>query len=197
MNCICITRYFLLILLLAPTLTGCWKRVTPAEPEPSAVNGGAYVPAPAAITPPEPRVWAEPAEESQTSSSTPPVIFLEAERNFAEGNYRRASQSFEKFLYTFPKAPERERALFYLGFSLALSGEDKDLLQTEAALRRLISEFPKSSYRRQAEWILDLRARIERLQSDVKERDERIRQLSEELRKLKSIDLERRPSRPE
>jgi len=191
------SRFFLIILLLAPVLAGCWKRVTPVEPEPSAVSGGEYIPAPSAITPPEPRVWAEPAEESRTSSSAPPAIFLEAERNFADGNYRRAAQSFEKFLYTFPKAPERERALFYLGFSLALSGEDKDLLQTEAALRRLISEFPKSSYRRQAEWILDLRSRIERLQSDVKERDERIRQLSEELRKLKSIDLERRPSRPE
>ena len=192
-----IARYFLIILLLASTLTGCWKRVIPAEPEPSAVNGGEYVPAPAAITPPEPRAWAEPAEEAQQSSYAPPVIFLEAERNFADGNYRRAAQSFEKFLYTFPKSPERERALFYLGFSLALSGEDKDLLQTEIPLRRLISEFPKSSYRRQAEWILDLRTRIERLQSDVKERDERIRQLSEELRKLKSIDLDRRPSRPE
>ena len=189
--------YFLIILLLTPAMSGCWKRVAPAEPEPAAVSVGDPVPAPSAITPPEPRAWLEPVEESQATASAPPAIYLEAERNFADGNYRRAAQSFEKFLYTFPKAPERERALFYLGFSLALSGEDKDLLQTGAALRRLISEFPKSPYRRQAEWILDLRTRIERLQSDVRERDERIRQLSEELRKLKSIDLDRRPSRPE
>jgi len=190
------TRYLLIILLLGTYLAGCKKNATPAAPEPSA-NRENYVQAPSAITPSELSVVAEPTEKPHSDSAATPEIFLEAERNFADGNYRRAAQAYEKFLYTFPKASGRERALFYLGFSLALSGDDRDLLQTEAALRRLISEFPKSPYRRQAEWIIGLKTLIDRLQSDVKERDERIRQLSDELRKLKSIDLERRPSRPD
>ena len=191
-------RFFLIILLLCPAVAGCRKNAAPAGPEPSAANGEEFVPAPAAITPHEPRVVEAPVEEEpKPEAAAPPEIFLEAERNFAEGNYRRAAQAFEGFLNTFPKAADRDLALFHFGFSLALAGDDKNLLQTEAVLRRLISEFPKSPYRRQAEWILDLKTQGERLQSDIKDRDERILQLSDELRKLKSIDLGRRPSRPE
>jgi len=150
-----------------------------------------------AITPTDIHVTAKPAEEQRQEAAAPSGFFIEAERNFEAGNYRQAAQSFEKFLNTFSNAPERDRALFNLGFSLALSGDDRNLLQTEAALNRLIAEFPKSPYRRQAEWILAMKTQIERLQADVRERDERIRQLSDELRKLKSIDLDRRPSRLE
>ena len=187
-----------IILLFGMSVWGCQKNVTPVAPEPRDMNEPAeFAPAPSAITPPEPSVADEPAETTQSEAAAPPEIFVEAERLFAAGNYRQAAQAFEKFLYIFPKAPNSDRALLNLGFSLALSGGDRDLFQMEAALRRLISEFPKSPYRTQAEWILDLKTRIERLQSDVKDRDQRINQLSEELRKLKSIDLDRRPSRPE
>ncbi|MDR0842718.1 MAG: tetratricopeptide repeat protein, partial [Acidobacteriota bacterium] len=113
------------------------------------------------------------------------------------GRYKQASESYEKFLRTFPQASNRDRALFRLGLSLALAGEDQDMRQTEAAFQKLVAEFPRSPYRRQAEWILGLQTRIEKMQSDIKDRDERIRQLGDELRKLKSIDLGRRPSRPE
>jgi TolA-binding protein len=189
--------YLRLMIILLPGLAaaGCGKNVAPAAPDPPAPVE--FVAAPSAITPPEPRVAAEPAEEPRPEAAAPPGFFVEAERNFEAGNYRQAAQAFEKFLNAFPKAADRDRALFHYGFSLALSGNDKDLIQTEAAFRRLIAEFPKSPYRRQAEWILDLKTRAERLQADVKDRDERIRQLSDELRKLKSIDLDRRPSRPE
>jgi len=189
-------RYLLIILLLLleSAAVGCRKNVTPAATEPSVVES---VPAPSAITPPEPRVVAEPAEIPPPEAAAPPKILMEAERHFESGNYRQAAQSFEKFLHNFSGAAYRDRALFHLGFSMTLSGDDRDLTQTEVVLRRLIAEFPKSPYRRRAEWILDLKTRIERLQSDVKERDERIRQLGDELRKLKSIDLDRRPSRPE
>lgn len=168
--------------------------MTPAAPEPAVEKSA---PAPSAITPPEPRVTAEPPEPPRSEAAATPEILVEAERNFAAGNYRQAAKAFEKFLNAFPKSADRDRALLHFGFSLALSGDDRDTLQAEAALRRLITEFPKSPYRRQAEWILNLKTQIEQLQSDVRERDERIRQLSDELRKLKSIDLGRRPSRPE
>ena len=181
-----------MLLLLA--VAGCRKNAAPVAPESQTTE---YFPAPAAITPPEPQGVAEPAETSRPEVTAPPEIFIEAERSFAAGDYRRAAQVFEKFLYTFPKSPERDQALFHLGFSLALSGDDLSLFQTEATLRRLITEFPQSPYRRQAEWILNLKTRVDRLETDISDRDQRIRQLSDELRKLKSIDLDRRPSRPE
>ena len=188
---------------------GCSKEVKPALPEPPQEE---LTQAPTAITPAEPRVAAEPVEApiiktdvvyktvdeaSQPVATAHPGIFTEAEKDFAAGNYKQAAHAYQKFLSTFPKAADRDRALFHFGFSLALSGSDPDLLQTEAALRRLITEYPQSPYRWQTEWILNLKTRIEQLQSNVKERDERIRQLSDELRKLKSIDFDRRPSRPE
>jgi methyl-accepting chemotaxis protein len=47
-----------------------------------------------------------------------------------------------------------------------------------------------------AELILGLQAQIEKLKSDVKERDDRIKRLSDELQKLKDIDMQHRPTRP-
>jgi TolA-binding protein len=185
----------MLILLLGLGAEGCRKEVVPAAPELPPPEK--FVPAPSAITPPEPLISPELPEPPRPEITAPPEIFVEAERNFAAGNYRQAANAFEKFLNNFPKDVARDSALFHFAFSLALSGGDRDLIQTEAALRRLILEFPKSPYRHQAEWILSLKAQVERLQSYVRDRDERIRQLSEELNKLKSIDLERRPSRPE
>ena len=200
--------FLILFLLLVLTVAGCRKEVTPNVPKPQLTADLA----PAAITPPEPLVAMEhvdalPSEAAapfkttmttpQSGVAAPPKIFVEAEQNFAAGNYKQAAQAFERFLNTFPKAAEREQALLLFGFSIALSGGDQDFLQTEAALRRLIAEFPQSPYRRHAELVLNLKTLIEQLKSDVKERDARINQLSDELRKLKSIDLDRRPSRPE
>ena len=57
------------------------------------------------------------------------------------------------------------------------------------------SEFPESPYRKQAEYILALKTQIERLRSDIRKRDEAVKELSEELNRLKQIDMQRRPSR--
>ena len=189
-------RLFIIILLGVACATACKKNVTPGTPE-SPSPEDEYIAAPSAITPTAPRVTHEPTETPQTRDAAPSAIFIEAERHFATGNYRRAAAAYEKFLHAFPRTPERDRALFHFGLSLALSGDDRDMLNTEIALRRLIDEFPQSPYLSSAELIIDLKTRIERLQSEVKDLDERIRQLSDELNTLKSIDLYRRPSRPE
>lgn len=115
------------------------------------------------------------------------------EKNFEARNYYQAITSFEAFLSGDPKSTQCDRALFYLGFSRALTNE---MSRANAAFRRLVREFPKSPYRDQAEFILGLEAQMDGLRSDVKDRDARIKQLSEELQRLKEIDLQRRPSRP-
>ena len=130
----CFFRFLIIIMLLLPAMAGCRKNAAPVAPESRTTE---YSPAPAAITPPEPQSAVESAETSRPEVNAPPEIFIEAERNFTAGDYLRAAQVYEKFLYTFPKSPERDRALFHLGFSLALSGDDRGLFQTEATLRRL------------------------------------------------------------
>jgi len=148
---------------------------------------------PAAITPPEP----VPTEPVPTPKPVPKVTNLDlGEKQFRAGNYIQAARAYEAYLKSNPRSADRDLALFHLGLSRALSGgPNQDLRQAEAALKQLVSEFPKSPYRNQAEFILGLQAQIESQRSDIKERDERIKQLSDELQKLKEIDLQRRPSR--
>ncbi len=176
-----ITRNSSFVILLLVLLSwGCQKKstvVTPPFPE---------------ITPAPPSKPA-PSPKPNTASSR----FEVGETHFKAGNYRQAIQSFEAFLLGNPKSTRRDQALFYLGLSrLLASDSSRDQSQADAAFSRLIKEFPQSQYRNQAELILGLHAQIERLRADVKERDDRIRQIRDELRRLKEIDLQRRPTRP-
>lgn len=190
----------IIVLLGALALSaGCRKKASPKVPaEPPTPPPQVSEPAPSAIIPSaQPGDGASDEVPPAPAAAPPPAAFLAAEQDFAAGEYQQAADGYENFLRGFPQAPERDRALFRLGVSLALAGDGKEMRPTEAAFRRLVEEFPKSPYRRQAEWLLGMQARLERMQSDLKDRDDRIKQLGEELRKLKSIDLDRRPSRPE
>ena len=62
-------------------------------------------------------------------------------------------------------------------------------------LRQLVSLHPQSPFKAQAELLLRLQDEGNRLQADLGKRDERIKELTRELEKLKQIDMERRPSR--
>jgi len=187
---------FVFLLLM---LTGCHKKpvvVVPPPSPPVAVEE----PAPSAVTP---RVPTPPTPAPLESAPIPKTITAPSnlevgEVNFQAGNYRQAARSFEAFLNSNQKSKSRDQALFYLGLSRVLASDSsRDLHQAEAAFKRLITEFPTSPYKREAEFILGLQAQIERLKSDVKERDDKIKRLSDELQKLKEIDLQRKPSRPE
>jgi TolA-binding protein len=127
-----------------------------------------------------------------------PNSFELGEKYFKVGNYQQAITEFEQALSTDPKSKYRDQALLYLGLCHALAADsNRDLRKAEAVFRQLIAEFPSSHYKSQAEFILGLQVQIDKLRSDVKERDDRIKKLSEELKVLKEIDLQRRPSRPE
>jgi TolA-binding protein len=189
----------LVILLLGLISWGCQKKSAVVAPPPQVTpapqpKSAPSPPASTVQTPPNP-VPPEAVSPSKTKTAT---SRLEAgETYFKAGNYRQAIQSLEGFIRDNPKSSRRNQALFYLGLSRALANDSsRDLTKAETAFKRLITEFPKSQYRSQVEFILGLQAQIERLKSDVKERDDRIKQLSDELRRLKEIDLQRRPSRP-
>ncbi len=189
-----IIAFFFLLLML----TGCHKKravVVPLPPPPVAAEDTA----PPAVTP---RVPTPPTPAPLEPAPLPKTItalsnFEVGEMNFQAGNYRLAARSFEAYLNANPKSKNRDQALFHLGLSRMLANDSsRDMHQAEAAFKRLINEFPTSPHKSEAEFILGLQAQIERLKSDVKERDDKIKRLSEELQKLKEIDLQRKPSRP-
>ncbi len=183
---------FVILFLLLPW--GCHKK--PAAPVPVPARSSPPPPAvtPPATIPPKP-AQLEPAPLATTV--TAPTNLNLGEMNFQLGNYSQAIRLLETFLQENPKSGNRDKALFYLGFSRFLANDpDRDARQAEAALNRLLSEHPNSQFRGPAEFILGLGAQIEKLRSDIRDRDEKIKRLSEELQKLKEIDLQRRPSRP-
>ncbi len=182
---------------------GCRKKapVVVPLPAPTETNPPSTPP----TTPPEiqPAPHKLPPEPISPQPTPLPIVVPDpsgldlGEMNFQLGDYAKAAQFFEDYLKANPNLRDRDKALFHMGLSYALSGNSsKNRLQAEAALKRLITEFPNSQYKSQAEFILMLQAQIEALKSDVKKREMRIKQLSEELQKLKEIDMQRRPSRP-
>ena len=49
---------------------------------------------------------------------------------------------------------------------------------------------------REVDGLKEQQGGVDQLRSDLKDREDRIRQLSDELEKLKAIDLQRRPAAP-
>ncbi len=141
-----------------------------------------------------------------------------ANESFDSGLYDEAARSYEAYLNEDAAAADHDQALFKLGLSYALAGKiPEDFNRAQIQLRTLVTQFPRSRYRPEAEYILSLQTDIEKLRlglreneegirsrdtmiherdERIKERDEKIRRLTQELERMKKIDLERRPSRP-
>jgi hypothetical protein len=193
-------RIFLLLSLMVLVSWGCIGKkaaVTAPTPATAPKPHETAEPAPSAVIPPPTTAPAplEPTPLPQTITS--PSNLELGEMNFRLGNYPKAIKAFEAYLSANPNAKSRDQALFHLGLSRALAVDSsRDMRQADAAFKRLISEFPKSQYKDQAEFILGFQVQIDKLKLDLKEREDRIKKLSEELQALKDIDLQRRPSRP-
>jgi hypothetical protein len=196
-------RSFLFLIALSVWLSaslGCHKKLTPPVlgPQKAAPNQPAE-PAPQAITPtvippskPEP-VEPEPAPVAVAAPSSLEM----GDTSFKAGDYAKAARFYEDFYKTGTKSENKDKALFFLGLSRALSNNpSKNMHRMEETLRRLVSEFPSSPYRVPSELVLGLQAQVDSLQSDIKEKEAKIKQLSDELQRLKEIDMQRRPSRP-
>jgi len=121
----------------------------------------------------------------------------EGDKHFLEGNYPQAIKDYWAYLENNPQTELRESVLFNIGLSYALSPKpDRNLPGAKNTLKELVYEFPNSEYRSLVELIGGLITQIEQLNQDFRKQDSRIVQLQEELKKLKEIDLQRRPSRP-
>ncbi|MBI3950111.1 MAG: tetratricopeptide repeat protein [Acidobacteria bacterium] len=121
----------------------------------------------------------------------------QAEKFFEAGDYAKAVEAYEAYLRDDPAKKDQDRVLFRLALAYGLPDSPvHNPQQAIAVLRRLIDLFPHSLYTPPARMILDLYGDVEKLKTDVREREARIRVLSNELEQLKRIDLDRRPTRP-
>ena len=194
---------FLTMLALAfllPLFSGCRKKV--AAPNAVPAQNSAKLPAdsaPQAITPaiPTPSVPLPVEPVIAPKVAVAPNSLDLGEASFQARNYVKAARSFEDYLRKNPGSANRDVVLFRLGLSLALTDSSgRNMRRAEEVLKRLVAEFPGSPYKGPAEVILGLQSQVESLKEDIKEKEARIKLLSEELQKLKEIDLQRRPSRP-
>jgi hypothetical protein len=179
---------------------GCRKKASVPVPPP--VQSAAKLPpdsAPSAITP-SVVSSSKPVSVEATPAPKVPVVPNALDLgiiSFKAGHYEKAAQLFEDYLGAGSNSENRDLALFHLFLSRTLMGNaGRNPRRAEDALKRLASEFPKSPYKDSAELVLGLQAQIESLKLNIKENEIKIKQLSEELQKLKEIDMQRRPSRP-
>jgi outer membrane protein assembly factor BamD (BamD/ComL family) len=128
-------------------------------------------------------------------SAPAPAPLDQADRAFTSGNYDDAAREYEDYLRLTPSGGLRDQALFRLGLTYALrSAPAADWARASSSLKQLMAEFPNSSFRPAARLILSLHSEMDQVKSDSKQRDERIKQLTTELDRLKKIDADRRKS---
>ncbi len=122
--------------------------------------------------------------------------YAAAEKSFAAGDYAAAARSYEDYLAT-EIADNRDQAMFRAGLAYALSDDTTDnTSRSRALLQRMVSLYPGSPYTAPASLILKLQADIAGLRDNLKDQQEKVKTLTEELKRLKDIDMRRRPSRP-
>ncbi len=153
---------------------------------------------------PVPSTWPElPLPPSVLSAPPEPLLprnYRDGETSFQTGKYADAIRSYEKYLLEDPVTQYRDVAMFKLGLAhtLACASAEcraRSLQQSQVQFRHLVSLFPKSPFSTEARFILSLQNDIEKMRADAKSQEEKIKKLTDELERLKKIDLERQTLR--
>ena len=165
-------------------------------------------PTPIPVSPPPavplPLTWPElPLPPSVLSAPPEPLLpknYRDGETSFQAGRYGDAIRYFEQYLLEDPVTQYRDVAMFKLGLAqtLACSSAEcrsRSLQKSQEQFRRLVSLFPKSPYSTEARFILSLQNDIDKMRVDAKTQEEKVKKLTDELDRLKKIDLERQISR--
>ena len=136
-----------------------------------------------------------------TPPTPPPVAVVsaldQANSAFASGSYDEAARGYENYLRATPQGERREQALFQLGLTYALRpAPSVDWQRAAATFKQLIDEYPNGSLKAPTNLILSLHAELDQVAADAKQRDQKndqkIKQLTTELDRLKKIDADRR-----
>ena len=137
----------------------------------------------------KPRVQPPAAVSSPAPVALLPSVLEEADRYFAEAKYAESARAYQKYLSTETTGAERDRALFRLGMSHALSEESQQSLrQAQSQLEALLMQHSHSPYAAEAKFILGLLQEIRTARADLRARDNRIRSLQGELDRAKKAD---------
>jgi hypothetical protein len=176
-------KHLIQTLLLLLVLAGCHHKRTPVTALP------APPPAPVAITTPAAPETAglPPAPPSlQPNAPATPVLnpLGEAEQAFVAGNYAEAARGYDKYLQVQPAGERRPEALFREAVSLA-SLPNADWNRINGLLKEVVDHYHESPFWAPANVIYTM-------SGDARTRDQKIKQLTTELEKLKQIDAERR-----
>jgi tetratricopeptide (TPR) repeat protein len=149
-----------------------------------------------AVPPPAPRPPAPapaPAAPAPASPSAVTAALERADRAFANGAYDDAIRDYEQSLRLSPSSNQHETALFRLGLAYVLhSSTNPDWQRATMLFRQVVDEHPNGTFKPAAALILSLHSDLDQAAADSKVRDQRIRQLSTELDRLKQIDAQRR-----
>jgi outer membrane protein assembly factor BamD (BamD/ComL family) len=122
-----------------------------------------------------------------------PATLADAEAAYSRGDFPRAVTAYESYLQSKPQSPGMDAILFRFAVSQSLSNVSTRETASNETFKQLVRDFSGSPYASSAKRILDYRENAARTQqSDLKSKDDRIRQLTDELDKLKKIDSERR-----
>ena len=120
-----------------------------------------------------------------------PAALADAESAFDSGDYVRAASSYESYLQSKPQATDMDAILFRFAVAQSLSGA-RDAASNDT-FRQLLKEYSTSPYASSARRILDFRDKLAKAQqSELKTKDDRIHQLTDELDILKKADSGRR-----
>ena len=138
-----------------------------------------------------------PTAAAPPAASVPSVPLVpaldQADRAFASGNYDEAARAYDDYLHLTPSGSQRDQALFHLGLTYALRpAPSADWSRAATTFKQLTDEFPNSPFKAPANLILSLHSEVDQLNTDNKQRDQRIKQLTTELDRLKKIDADRR-----
>jgi len=184
--------------ILCTVFCGCQKHVKAPPPAPTLARGAPTTIQPALDTTPPPALPPTPAA----------LLLAKANRAFAERKYNDAARSYEEYVNTTSAGEGHEQALFKWGLSYALQAPP-DWQRAIPTLGKFVREYPSSPLQPEASLILSLQSKTQSLQmeaqslqssldqanADKNQRDQRIKQLNNELDKLKRIDTERRKQR--
>jgi hypothetical protein len=138
-----------------------------------------------------------PVSVPTTSPKLPPAPplpkdFRDGEAYFQSGKYADAARSYNQYIQQDLVTQFKDAATFKLGLALALACTSTDCrARSLEQFKLLLSHFPQSPYSPEARFILSLQGDIDKLRADTKSRDDKIKKLTDELERLKKIDLER------
>lgn len=171
------TVWLVLLIAFAFGLNGCQKKAGPQAPTPAA--GGS---APA-------------AGPQDTGEPTGSPLLEEADLAYLEGRYAAAAQAYEAGLDATPEHEAKEQILFRLGLIYLLPGETYQPERAVTILELLQNEYPDGELVPFVPLLLSLQSQIAALREQGLEKEKKIADLTEQLERLKEIDLKRKPPR--